>query len=223
MKQKVLVIDVGGSHLKMLATGRRVVAKVDSGPELTPRQMVARVLAATEGWHYDAVSIGYPGPVVRGRIVREPYNLGAGWVGFDFRRAFGRPVKVINDAAMQAIGGYAGKRMLFLGLGTGLGTTLIRDGIVIPLEIAHLPYEEGRTYEDVVGDEGLDRIGRRQWRRHVFRIVELLMNAVVADYTMLGGGNVRLLQTLPPHTRRGDNADAIRGGFRLWRDDIICT
>jgi len=223
MTKKVLVVDVGGSHVKAQASGRRTEVRVDSGPELTPRQMADRILTATEGWQYDVVSIGYPGPVVRGRITREPHNLGRGWTRFDFERAFGCPVRVINDAAMQAIGSYQGKRMLFLGLGTGLGTTLIRDQVVIPLEIAHLPYEDGETYEDVVGDAGLKRIGVRRWRKHVANIVELMMNAVVADYTVLGGGNVRLLPTLPARARRGANANAIRGGMRLWQDDFICT
>jgi hypothetical protein len=223
MTKKVLVVDVGGSHVKAQASGRRTEVRVDSGPDLTPRQMADRILAATEGWRYDVVSIGYPGPVVRGRITREPHNLGRGWTRFDFGRAFGCPVRVINDAAMQAIGSYQGKRMLFLGLGTGLGTTLIRDQVVIPLEIAHLPYEDGETYEDVVGDAGLKRIGVRRWRRHVANIVELMMNAVVADYTVLGGGNVRLLPTLPPRARRGANTNAIRGGMRLWQDEFICT
>jgi len=223
MTKKVLVVDVGGSHVKAQASGRRTEVRVDSGPELTPRQMADRILTATEGWQYDVVSIGYPGPVVRGRITREPHNLGRGWTRFDFERAFGCPVRVINDAAMQAMGSYQGKRMLFLGLGTGLGTTLIRDQVVIPLEIAHLPYEDGETYEDVVGDAGLKRIGVRRWRKHVANIVELMMNAVVADYTVLGGGNVRLLPTLPARARRGANANAIRGGMRLWQDDFICT
>jgi polyphosphate glucokinase len=223
MTKKVLVVDVGGSHVKAQASGRRTMVKVDSGPDLTPRQMVERLLDVTEGWRYDVVSIGYPGPVVRGRIAREPYNLGRGWTRFDFERAFGRPVRLINDAAMQAIGSYQGKRMLFLGLGTGLGTTLIRDRVVIPLEIAHLPYEDDQTYEDVVGDAGLQRIGVRRWRKHVANIVELMMNAVVADYTVLGGGNVRLLPTLPPRTRRGANANALRGGLRLWQDDFVLT
>jgi hypothetical protein len=223
MPKKVLVVDVGGSHVKAQASGRRTIAKLDSGPDLTPRRMVDRVLAATDGWRYDAVSIGYPGPVVAGRITREPHNLGRGWTRFDFARAFGHPVRIINDAAMQAIGSYRGKRMLFLGLGTGLGTTLIRDHIVIPLEIAHLPYEDGETYEDVVGDAGLRRIGVRRWRRHVAIVVELMMNAVVADYTVLGGGNVRLLPNLPPRTRRGANSNAITGGYRLWQDDFVCT
>ena len=223
MLKKVLVVDVGGSHVKAQASGRRTIVKVDSGPDLTPRLMVERVLAATAGWRYDAVSIGYPGAVVAGRITREPHNLGRGWTRFDFARAFGRPVRIINDAAMQAIGSYRGRRMLFLGLGTGLGTTLIRDRIVIPLEIAHLPYEDGETYEDVVGDAGLKRIGVRRWRRHVANVVELMMNAVVADYTVLGGGNVRLLPDLPPRTRRGANSNAITGGYRLWQDDFVCT
>ncbi len=223
MTKTVLVVDVGGSHIKAQVPGRRTMVKVDSGPELTPRQMVDRLRDVTDGWRYDVVSIGYPGPVVRGRITREPYNLGRGWTRFDFERAFGRPVRLVNDAAMQAIGSYQGKRMLFLGLGTGLGTTLIRDGIVIPLEVAHLPYEDGRTYEDVVGDAGLKRIGVRRWRKHVATIVEIMMNAVIADYTVLGGGNVRLLPSLPPRTRRGANANALRGGLRLWQDDFVLT
>ena len=223
MKQKVLVIDVGGTHVKALASGRRAIVQADSGPDLTPRQMATRVLDMTGGWQYDVVSIGYPGPVVRGRIVREPRNLGRGWVGFDFERAFGRPVRVINDAAMQAIGSYEGRRMLFLGLGTGLGTTLVRDGIVIPLELAHLPYEEGRSYEEVVGDAGLHLLGLSRWRAHVARVVALLMDAVVVDYTVLGGGNVRHVTRMPARTRRGANTNAMRGGFRLWHDDVVCT
>ena len=223
MKKKVLVIDVGGTHVKALATGRRTVVQADSGAGLTPRQMVERVLEITDGWRYDVVSIGYPGPVVRGRIAREPHNLGTGWIRFDFERAFGRPVKVINDAAMQAIGSYEGRRMLFLGLGTGLGTTLVYDGIVIPLEMAHLPYLDSRTYEDVVGDAGRRRIGTRRWRTHVTRVAGLMMRAVVADYAVLGGGNVRHVKELPPNTRRGDNGNAMRGGARLWQDDIVCA
>ena len=223
MTRNVLVIDVGGSHIKVQSSARRTKEKVDSGPDITPRQMVDRVLGATDGWQYDVVSIGYPGPVVRGRITREPHNLGRGWTRFEFERAFGCPVRLINDAAMQAIGSYQGRRMLFLGLGTGLGTTLIRDNVVIPLEIAHLPYEDGETYEDVVGDAGLKRIGVRRWRKHVSNIVALMMNAVVADYTVLGGGNVRLLPELPPRTRRGANANAFRGGVRLWQQDFALT
>lgn len=215
--KKVLVIDVGGTHVKVLATGRRSVVKIPSGPDLTPRTMVEGVLAATRGWKFDAISIGYPGPVVRGKIAREPRNLGNGWVRFDFERALGKPVRIINDAAMQALGSYAGKRMLFLGLGTGLGTTLVSDGVVIPLEAAHLPYKNGMSYEEYVGDAGLEWLGKRKWKHHVFKVVALLSEAMVADYTVLGGGNVRHLITLPPKCRRGDNANAFRGGFRLWQ------
>jgi hypothetical protein len=220
--KKVLVIDIGGSNVKLFATGRRGRVKVPSGPALTPRQMVAEVRAATDGWTYDVVTIGYPGPVVRGRIAREPVNLGEGWTRFNFARSFGRPVRLINDAAMQALGSYRGKSMLFLGLGTGLGTTLVRNGVVVPLEVAHLPYRDGLTFEEVVGDAGLKRLGKKRWRRHVEIVVDLMLNALVADYAVLGGGNVRLLDVLPPHTRRGNNANAFRGGERLWADDVSC-
>jgi predicted NBD/HSP70 family sugar kinase len=221
--KKVLVVDIGGTHVKALASGRRAIAKVPSGPELTPRNMVKRVLDATRGWDYDVVSIGYPGPVVRGKITREPVNLGKGWVRFNFERAFDRPVRLINDAAMQALGSYAGRRMLFLGLGTGLGTTLVHEGVVVPLELAHLPYRNGKSYEDYVGDGGLRRLGLEKWRRHVFMVVELFADATIADYVVLGGGNVRLLTKLPPKTRRGNNAHAFRGGFRLWQDAATYT
>ena len=216
---KILVIDIGGSHVKLLATGRRTPVKVPSGPDLTPHQMVDEVLEATADWDYDVVSIGYPGPVSHNKPTKEPINLGTGWMRFDFDRAFGKPVRMINDAAMQALGSYAGRTMLFLGLGTGLGNTLVKDGFVVPLELAHLPYEKGKSYEDVIGDRGLERIGKRKWRRHVKHIVELFMAATNADYVVLGGGNVRLLEKLPPRTRRGSNANAFRGGFRLWQDE----
>jgi polyphosphate glucokinase len=219
LKKKVLVIDIGGSHVKALASGRRLPVKVPSGPDLTPKQMVDRVRGATKGWSYDVVTIGYPGPVVNGKIVREPYNLGRGWKGFNFARAFGKPVRLINDAAMQALGSYGGRRMLFLGLGTGLGTTLVSDGMVIPLELGHLPYRNGKTYEEYLGQAGLGRLGRKKWKIHVFDVVDLLLKALVADYAVLGGGNARLLDSLPPHTRRGSNANAFRGGFRLWQHD----
>jgi polyphosphate glucokinase len=220
---KILVIDIGGSHVKLLASGQRTPVKVPSGPDLTPRQMVDEVREATEGWDYDAISIGYPGPVTRNRPAKEPVNLGTGWMRFNFERAFGKPVRMINDAAMQALGSYAGRTMLFLGLGTGLGNTLIKDGVVVPLELAHLPYEDGKSYEDVIGDRGLERIGKRKWRRHVAQIVELFMAATNADYVVLGGGNVRFVEKLPPHTRRGRNANAFRGGFRLWEDNAART
>ena len=221
--KKVLVIDIGGSNVKLFATGRRGRVKIPSGPELTPRQMVEAVLEATAGWEYDFVTVGYPGPVVRGRIALEPRNLGAGWVRFNFARALGRPVRLINDAAMQALGSYRGRSMLFLGLGTGLGTTLIRNGVVVPLEVAHLPYRDGRSYEEFIGDAGLLELGKKKWRHHVEKVVELMLDAFVADYAVLGGGNVRLLEVLPPRSRRGNNAHAFRGGERLWLDEITCT
>jgi predicted NBD/HSP70 family sugar kinase len=214
---RILVIDVGGTHVKVQATGRRQRVKFPSGPKMTPAKMIAAVRTATAGWKYDAVSIGYPGVVVHGRPLGEPHNLGRGWVGFDFKRAFGRrPVKMINDAAMQALASYQGKRMLFLGLGTGLGSALIVDGVLVPMELAHLPYKNGCTYEDYLGLAGLRRWGKRKWRRHVNEIVGLLQTALEADYVVLGGGNARLLKRLPAGVRRGDNAKAFRGGYRLW-------
>ena len=214
---KILVIDIGGTHVKVIATGHKNPVLIPSGPDLTPKKMVAAVRQATAGWDYSAVSIGYPGPVVHGRPVNDPHNLGRGWVGFDFKKAFGRPVKVINDAAMQAFGSYRGGRMLFLGLGTGLGSALIVDGILEPMELAHLPYKKGRTYEDYVGLAGLKRLGKRKWRRHVADVVQQLKTALQADYVVLGGGNARLLKRPPPGTRLGDNANAFRGGYRLWQ------
>ena len=220
---KILVIDIGGTNVKLLATGQRTPIKVPSGPRLTPRQMVDEVLEATEGWNFDAVSIGYPGPVARNKPIKEPVNLGTGWTRFNFERAFGCPVRMINDAAMQALGSYAGRTMLFLGLGTGLGNTLVMDGVVVPLELAHLPYMSGKTYEEMIGEAGLKRLGKRKWRRHVSTVVELLAAATNADYTVIGGGNVRFLDALPPNSRRGNNANAFRGGFRLWDDEIPTT
>lgn len=213
---KVLVVDVGGTHVKLLATGRRAPVKVDSGPDLTPKVMLRRVLAATAGWRYEVVTLGYPGPVLRGRRLANPRNLGPGWQRFDFARAFACPVRIVNDAAMQALGSYDGGRMLFLGLGTGLGSTLIDDGVVLPLELAHLPYREGKSFEDYLGVRGLERLGLAKWQRHVALVSELLRRALVADHVVLGGGNVKKLRRLPPHTRRGDNINAFRGGFRAW-------
>ena len=217
---KILVIDIGGTNIKLLASGQRTPVKVPSGPRLTPRQMVDEVLEATEGWSFDAVSIGYPGPVARNRPTKEPVNLGKGWTRFNYERAFGCPVRMINDAAMQAVGSYSGRTMLFLGLGTGLGNTLVIDGVVVPLELAHLPYENGKSYEEMIGEAGLKRLGKRKWRRHVHRIVGLLAEATNADYTVIGGGNVRVLDELGPNVRRGSNANAFRGGFRLWDDAV---
>jgi polyphosphate glucokinase len=212
----ILVIDVGGTHIKVLATGQKEPVKIPSGAKMTPQRMVKQVREATKDWNYSAVSIGYPAPVVHGHPLSEPYNLGSGWVGFDFRKAFGRPVKIVNDAAMQALGIYHGGRMLFLGLGTGLGSAMIVDGILEPMEIAHLPYKKGRTFEDYLGLRGLKRLGKKKWRRYVARIAEQFKNALEADYVVLGGGNARLLKTLPPGCRWGDNSTAFTGGFRLW-------
>jgi predicted NBD/HSP70 family sugar kinase len=215
---KILVLDVGGTNLKALATGQRDPRKVASGPTLTARGMVAAAKKLTADWSYDAVSIGYPGPVLHGRPVAEPRNLGGGWVGFDFRRAFGKPVRLVNDAAMQALGSYEGGRMLFLGLGTGLGSALIADGRLEPMELAHLPYKKGRTYEDYVGRRGLEKLGEKRWRKAVADVVDRLGAALEADYVVLGGGNAKLLRRLPKGARLGDNANAFRGGFLLWKD-----
>jgi predicted NBD/HSP70 family sugar kinase len=215
---KILVVDVGGSHIKALLTGKRKPVKIPSGPRLTPRAMVRDIRTATSGWRYDRVTIGYPGPVIRGRIVRDPWNLARGWKGFDFRRAFGRPVRIINDAAMQALGSYQGGRMLFLGLGTGLGCAMVLDGTIVPLEVSHLPYKSGLSYEDYLGEAGMKRFGKHAWRKHVATVTALYMDAFAVDYIVLGGGNVRHLKTMPKHTRQGNNANAFRGGFRLWAD-----
>ena len=214
---KILVVDVGGTHIKVLATGYKRPLKIPSGPDMTPRVMARRVLAATKGWKFDAVSIGYPGAVVHGKPVSDPHNLGKGWVGFNFKKAFGRPVKIVNDAAMQALGSYRRGRMLFLGLGTGLGSALICDGVLEPMELAHLPYKKGRTYEEYVGKKGLKRMGKKKWRRHVEDVIERFRTALNVDDVVLGGGNTKLLKTLPKGVRRGTNANAFIGGFRLWK------
>jgi polyphosphate glucokinase len=211
----VLVVDIGGSHVKLRATSQGTARKFDSGPTLTPKMMVAGVHRLTRGWQYDVVSIGYPGPVLHGRPVQEPHNLARGWVGFDYEAAFGRPVKIVNDAAMQALGSYESGRMLFLGLGTGLGSTLIVEGIVHPLELGHLPYRKG-TFEDYVGLRGLQKRGKKKWRRTVDDVVTRLAAAMQPDTVVIGGGNVKKLKTLPPGCRTGLNANAFRGGFRLW-------
>jgi len=219
---KILVLDVGGSHVKLMVSGRKRVVKFKSGPRMTPGQMMAKVRKATKKWHFAAVSIGYPGVVRRNRIAREPHNLGRGWVGFDFQGAFGCPVRLINDAAMQALGGYRGGTMLFLGLGTGLGAAMIVEGEIVAMELGHLPYMEGRSYEDEVGDAGRKRLGAESWRRKVRKVVALFRNAFLPDYIVLGGGNTSRLKRLPPRTRRGGNADAFAGGFRMWeRSDTL--
>jgi polyphosphate glucokinase len=212
---RALVVDVGGTHVKVLATGEETSREFPSGPALTAAQMVAGVKIAAAGWKYDAVSIGYPGPVLHGRPVAEPRHLGPGWVGFDYPSAFGCPVKVVNDAAMQALGSYRGGKMLFLGLGTGLGSTLIVDGIVEPMELGHLPYRNG-TFEEYVGLHGLHANGLTQWRRDVEDVVTRLVAALQPEDVVLGGGNVHQLDVLPPGCRAGDNSNAFLGGFRLW-------
>jgi polyphosphate glucokinase len=212
----VLVLDVGGTGVKLKLTGVEEPRKFLSGPTLTPERLVQGVHENAADWAFDAISIGYPGPVIHGRITKEPVNLGRGWVGFDYAAAFGKPVKIINDAAMQALGSYEGGHMLFLGLGTGLGTTFIADGVVVPMELGHLPYRKERTFEQYLGSAGLKRLGRRKWHAHVFDVVARLQAALLPDYVVLGGGNVKKLDELPPGCRRGDNINAFRGGARLW-------
>jgi polyphosphate glucokinase len=215
---KVLVVDVGGTHVKILLSGQTLSRKFDSGPGLVPRRMVSGVKKIAGDWTYDAVSIGYPGPVLRNKPISEPHNLGRGWVGFNFEAAFGRPVKLINDAAMQALGSYRGGKMLFVGLGTGLGSAMITDGIVEPMELGHLPWKR-HTYEDYVGERGLERLGVRKWRRRVAEAEAQLVAALEPEEVVLGGGNVKKLKTLPPKCRAGDNANAFLGGFRLWDNE----
>ena len=212
---KVLAIDVGGTHVKILATDQKVPQEFVSGPKLTAKQMVATVKKLAASWSYDVVPLGYPGPVLHGHILHEPRNLGPGWMNCDFKKAFGCPVKVINDAAMQALGSYKGGSMLFLGLGTGLGSAMIVDGLLEPMELGHLPYRKA-TYEDYVGIRGLKRFGKKKWRRYVEDVVDALAAAAEPDDIVLGGGNVKHLQELPKGCREGDNANAFVGGFRLW-------
>jgi polyphosphate glucokinase len=214
---KVLVVDVGGTHVKILASGQVEPRRMPSGPMMSAAQMVEQVRTLAEGWDYDVISIGYPGPVREGTPAGEPPNLGKGWVGFDFAGAFGKPVKLVNDAAMQALGSYDKGKMLFLGLGTGLGSTLIVDGVIVPMELGHLPYRDA-TFEDYVGERGQLRDGKRKWRKRVTDVVARLQAALLPDEVVLGGGNARALKTLPPGCRAGDNANAFAGGFRLWSD-----
>jgi len=216
---KVLVLDVGGTNIKIRATGQKHPVKIPSGSRMTAKKMVREVKAATRHWKYDRVSIGYPAPVAAGRPVREPHNLGGGWVGFNYRKAFGCPVKIINDAAMQALGSYHGRRMLFLGLGTGLGSAMIVNGNLEPMELAHLPYKHGKTYEDYLGIRGFKRLGKKKWRKEVFKVTQRLITALEADYVVLGGGNARKLKKLPPGARMGNNENAMLGGFRLWEGE----
>ena len=213
--KKVLVIDVGGTHVKLLASGQSTMTKLDSGPDLTPQAMMAAVKEATSTWDFNLVAIGFPSPVVHGRMLKEPINLGTGWVGFNFDEAFGKPVRIANDATMQALGSYTDGRMFFIGLGTGMGTALVDNGYAVSLEVAHLPYKQ-KTFEDYIGAKGMKRAGHDRWQRRVHKIAEDLCDAFVCDYVVLGGGNSKLLTSLPPRARLGDNANAFKGGFRMW-------
>jgi polyphosphate glucokinase len=214
---KILAVDVGGSHVKILATGQKQKREIVSGPRMTARQMVSRVKKLAQGWAYDVVSVGFPGPVLHDRPVAEPHNLGSGWLGFDFALAFGLPVRVVNDAAMQALGSYRGGKMLFLGLGTGLGSAMIVNGIVEPMELGHLPYKKG-TFEDYVGNLGLDRFGKKRWRKLVEDVVERLVAALEPQDVVIGGGNVIHMNKLPRGCRASNKPDAFIGGFRMWDD-----
>jgi predicted NBD/HSP70 family sugar kinase len=218
-KRKILVIDVGGTHVKVRVSGNREERKVVSGSAMTAGRMVRAVKRLVKDWTYDAVSIGYPGVVIHGRPVHEPYNLGGGWVRFDFAKAFGCPVKIVNDAAMQALGSYKGGCMLFLGFGAGLGSAMIVDGVLEAMELAHLPYKKKKTYEDYVGDRALQHLGKKKWRRYVADVVTRLKNALEVDYVVLGGGNSRHLKDLPPGAELGDNRNAFIGGIRLWKEN----
>jgi polyphosphate glucokinase len=213
---KILIIDIGGTNIKVASTDNRVPIKIPSGPEMSARQMVEQVIAATKGWKYDRISIGYPGPVVHHKPIAEPHNLAPGWVDFPYQTVLGKPIRFINDAAMQALGGYQGGRMLFLGTGTGLGSSMIFDGLVIPLELAHLPYKRGRTYEEYIGVLGLERRGKKRWHKSVLDIATRLRAALVCDYVLLGGGNAKLMKELPEGIILGANSNAIDGGLKLW-------
>ncbi len=216
---KILVIDIGGTHVKVASTDHRTPVKIVSGVEMTAETMVKQVLEATKDWQYDAVSIGYPGPVEHDHPLAEPHNLSPGWVGFSYKRAFGKPLRFMNDAAMQALGGYRGGKMLFIGLGTGMGSAVVFDGTVVPLELAHLRYKNGRTYEDYVGLAGLERRGKKRWRKSVLDVIERLKAALVCDYVLLGGGNAKLMKKLPAHVILGSNKNAIEGGLKVWEKE----
>ena len=213
--QRVLAVDVGGSHVKLLVSGETEPRRFDSGPKLTAQQMVDGVKKATDGWEYDAVTVGIPAPIHHGRLAVDPVNLGKHWAGFDFEQAFGKPTLIVNDAAMQAVGSYEGGRMLFLGLGTGLGSAVIDQGLVEPMELGHLPFRK-ETFEDYVGTAGLEKLGKKRWTNAVYETVDHFYRALEPDYIVLGGGNAKELSELPPHTRRGDNENAFKGAFRLW-------
>jgi polyphosphate glucokinase len=215
-QKTILAVDVGGTHVKVMTNKGHTRREFVSGPHLSAKEMVKQVKALTEDWSYNLISVGYPGPVVHDRPLAEPHNLGHGWIGFDFAKAFGRPTKVVNDALMQALGSYQGGRMLFLGLGTGLGSAMIVDGVLEPMELGHLPYRKSETFEDRVGAKGLERLGKEKWRREVADVVKQFVAALEPDYVVLGGGNAEKLGRLPQKARLGDNANAFKGGFKLW-------
>jgi len=216
----VLVVDVGGNNIKLKHSDHDERRKAKSGPETTPDRLVEAVRELAGDWSYDRITLGCPGAVRDGRLVREPVNLGSGWLGFDFAAAFDRPIKLVNDAVMQAIGSHDGGKMLFLGLGTGLGAALVGDRVAVPLEVAHLPYKKAFTFEDCVGKRGLDRMGEKRWEKAVHDVVARLRDALVADYVILGGGNAKLLTKLPEHSRPGHNRNAFLGGVRIWQEEF---
>ncbi|MEP6699402.1 MAG: ROK family protein [Verrucomicrobiota bacterium] len=217
MKKQILVIDIGGSHVKLMISRRGKRRKFESGENLAPRRFVAETKKLIGDWKFDSIAIGFPAPVHQGRIVEEPKNLGKGWVGFDFRKAFHKPVRVINDAAMQALGSYRGGRMLFLGLGTGLGSALLWNGNVLSLELGDLPYLDNQSIEDWLGDRGLKRVGEKRWQAEVGRVIPALKKSFIADYVVLGGGNAKLVAKLPSDVTLGHNRNAFTGGCRVWQ------
>jgi polyphosphate glucokinase len=219
-RRVVLAVDVGGSHVKALTSRAKTRRRFDSGPSLTAAEMVAGTLEVAKGWSWEAVTVGIPSPVRGGRVISEPVNLGGGWVGFDYESAFGKPTQVVNDAVMQAVGSYQGGRMLFLGLGTGLGSAMISDGVIEPLELGHLPFRK-KTFEDYVGERGLEKLGKKKWKKAVFETVARLSAATEPDEIVLGGGGVDKLDELPDGCRRGENENAFLGGFRLWDPDWV--
>ena len=217
----VLAIDIGGSHVKIQSSAGGQERKAVSGPSMNAAAMADIVEKLADGIPFDVIAMGYPGPVVHGKIISDPHNLAPGWVGFDFAKRFGKPVRIVNDALMQAVGSYQGGRMLFLGLGTGLGAAMIVENVAQPMELAHLPYRKGHTFEDYLGEASLEKRGHDKWQKHVFDAVAQLTAAVEPDYVVIGGGNVARLDKLPPNARRGDNANAFKGGFALWLDKTL--
>jgi polyphosphate glucokinase len=216
----ILGVDIGGSNLKFRTQQQDEITKVPSGPKMTPELMMKAIKAHTAGWNYDHVSIGFPGPVIHDKPLLEPHNLGKGWVHFDFKKAFdNKPLKFLNDAAMQALGSYKGGRMLYLGLGTGLGSAMVVDGTVQAMELAHLPWKKGKSYEDYLGKAGLNRDGRKAWEKNVKKVVDLMSHAMETDYVVLGGGNAKLIQELPRKVFLGSNDNAFKGAFMLWQNE----